>query len=184
MFFSNYLSEKGELALVNRRLTQICQKASTKREQTLQTQFDISRVFKRNIASSIFIKIERNVMFYFVFSCVQKIYVQTDKVLNCLGEGKQTTSEVLLYILFTYFRINELLCLTFLFFQSLSPFDPSRLFGWQSANTLAIGGKSSGVLLALEAFQQCQLQKLIYVKPIQFFFLLLFILKIKVHSSG
>uniref|UniRef100_A0A8D2B0G6 SPG11 vesicle trafficking associated, spatacsin n=1 Tax=Sciurus vulgaris TaxID=55149 RepID=A0A8D2B0G6_SCIVU len=27
--------------------------------------------------------------------------------------------------------------------QSLSPFDPSRLFGWQSANTLAIGDASS-----------------------------------------
>ncbi|XP_073921960.1 spatacsin isoform X3 [Castor canadensis] len=27
--------------------------------------------------------------------------------------------------------------------QSLSPFDPSRLFGWQSANTLAIGDTSS-----------------------------------------
>ncbi|XP_029430632.1 spatacsin-like isoform X2 [Rhinatrema bivittatum] len=26
--------------------------------------------------------------------------------------------------------------------QALSPFDPARLFGWQSANTLAIGGKS------------------------------------------
>uniref|UniRef100_A0A2K6FDC4 SPG11 vesicle trafficking associated, spatacsin n=1 Tax=Propithecus coquereli TaxID=379532 RepID=A0A2K6FDC4_PROCO len=58
-------------------------------------------------------------------------------------EGKQTTSEVLLYILFTYFRINELLCLTFPLFQSLSPFDPSRLFAWQSANTLAIGDASS-----------------------------------------
>ncbi|XP_008067820.1 spatacsin isoform X2 [Carlito syrichta] len=29
--------------------------------------------------------------------------------------------------------------------QSLSPFDPSRLFGWQSANTLAIGDASSHV---------------------------------------
>ncbi|KAM5179031.1 spatacsin isoform 3-T3 [Callospermophilus lateralis] len=30
--------------------------------------------------------------------------------------------------------------------QSLSPFDPSRLFGWQSANTLAIGDASSHLL--------------------------------------
>ncbi|KAM6200902.1 spatacsin isoform 2-T2 [Rhynchocyon petersi] len=30
--------------------------------------------------------------------------------------------------------------------QSLLPFDPGRLFGWQSANTLAIGGDASGEL--------------------------------------
>lgn len=70
--------------------------------------------------------------------------------------------------------------------QSLLPFDPSRLFGWQSANTLAIGGKSLWVLLALEAFQQywsigevdiCKSQSSL------FFFKLLSTLKIKVYPS-
>uniref|UniRef100_A0A804HJG2 SPG11 vesicle trafficking associated, spatacsin n=1 Tax=Homo sapiens TaxID=9606 RepID=A0A804HJG2_HUMAN len=41
--------------------------------------------------------------------------------------------------------------------QSLSPFDPSRLFGWQSANTLAIGGIRSQCEKSLEFHEKTQL---------------------------